>query len=176
MNARLIILLVFLMLISACQDLDTWKDVPENTYSDFVFPTEGVLSLKVSTASEVTAALYFWTPLEGDLESAELRFIFEGMSCKANKKHVTLSADNLSGTVTCFRQYRGKDKVGSESLSGKFIFNANLGRTMYQFGDVSHLGKGDKLNGNWTVRFEADNGTRLLFKASSVDVVTSIPF
>ena len=103
MNAHLITLLVFLMVISSCQDLDTWKEVPENTYSDFVFPTEGVLSLKVSTASEVTAALYYWTPLEGDLESAKLRFIFEGMSCKANKQHVTLSADNLPGYVTCFR-------------------------------------------------------------------------
>lgn len=177
--------ILFLVLLSlalfvgtvACQEIDVPNgDVQENTYSDFVFPTEAVLSLKTATASEVTAALNFWTASDGDLESVQIRFVFERVPCKANKQRVTLSANGLSGRVHCYKYYRYWDKAGSESLPGKFYFDARLNRTMNRFGDEAHLGEGDKLTGNWTIRFEADNGTKLLFKVSSVEIVTNIPF
>lgn len=176
MKARLIISLVILMAISACQDIDNWKDVPENTYSNYTFPTESVLSLKTSTSSEITAALNFWTASDGDIESVQIRFVFEGMPCKANKQRVTLSVNGLPGRIQCFKYYRYWDKAGSESLPGKFYFDARLNRSMNRFGDEAHLGEGDKLTGNWTIRFESDNGARLLFKVTNVDIVTNLPF
>ena len=160
--------LALLMGAVACQEIDIPRwDVAENTYEDFVFSTEGVLTLNSSSASEVTAALNFWTAVDGEqfdgLESVRVRFTFD-------KNHVDLSAKGFPGWVVCTKTYRGEDHVGSQGQPGKFYFDTRLRRDMYPFGYDSHLCNGDKLTGNWTIRFEADNGARLVFKARSMEV------
>ncbi len=175
--------ILFLVLLSlallvgavACQEIDVPRwDVPENTYEDFVFSTEGVLTLKSSSVSEVTAALNFWTAVDGEqfdsLESVRVRFTFDKMPCKVSKNHVDLSAKGFPGRVVCTKTYRGADYVGSQGQPGKFYFDTRLKRDMYPFGYDSQLSDGDKLTGNWTIRFEADNGTRLVFKVRSMEV------
>lgn len=167
--------LALLMGAVACQEIDIPRwDVSENTYEDFVFSTEGVLTLNSSSASEVTAALNFWTAVDGEqfdgLESVRVRFTFDKMPCKVSKNHVDLSAKGFPGWVVCTKTYRGEDHVGSQGQPGKFYFDTRLRRDMYPFGYDSHLCNGDKLTGNWTIRFEADNGARLVFKARSMEV------
>lgn len=193
MKTHLIITLALLIGAAACQEIDVPRwDVPENYFkveqgTEVVFSREGELSLKSVSGAKVSLRMCLQAEEIGRSEGnlilthAKMFFDLDDMSCRINKNKAHLYADNLPGSITCTEYYYHPNitvtKVASERLSGKYIFDVKLGRIMNQFGEESRLCEGDKLTGDWTIHFEADDGTRHLFKVSSVDIVGNLmPF
>ena len=174
--------------IAACQNLDSWEgSLPENvlieqTGSKIVFSHNGKLSLNAISDNVISARLVLQaeaidnTDAKGHfswdtLYHANYSFYFNDIPCHVNKNSVHLASKGLLGKGQCRLWYRGSDHTGTQAMSGSFYFDERLDREMNPFGWESRLGEGDKLTGDWVIRFETDDGTRLLFRVSSVEIV-----
>ena len=171
MKIRFLILFSVLLGMASCQSFDVWNwEAPENTFSDTVFPAEGILALESSTDSRITANLrlsvnygYSDSPAWNAVEGVEIRFDLVDAPCKVTKNKAHLYADVLPGTVRIFKSYYGFDKVSTVSISGNYSFDVKLDRSASDHGWDSHLCAGDRLHGNWIIRFESEKGERLYF-------------
>ena len=175
---RLLILFSVLLGVASCQSFDVWNwEGPENTFSETVFPSEGVLTLVSSADSRITANLslsvhydYSGDPAWDAVEGVEIRFDLVDAPCKVTRNKAHLYADVLPGTVRIFKSFYGYDKGSTVSISGNYSFDVKLDRSATDHGWDSRLCTGDRLHGNWIIRFESEKGERLYFKITDVDV------
>lgn len=178
MKIRSIIIFLFMIGVTSCQTFDVWNwGAPENTYSDIVFPCEGVLALVSSTDSRITANLrlsvnydYSGTPAWGEIVGVEIQFDLVDVPCKVTKSKTHLSANILPGTVRLLKGYYGYDQTPSVRISGTYSFDVKLDRFASVYSWDSHLCAGDRLRGNWVIRFESEKGEQLYFKITDVTV------
>ena len=153
-----------------------WKTDRENTLENVEFPQEGRLRLIKSKEDILHATLEFSyqnpTPehlSDGDVLNAAVRFDFDGMPYQMNNGSIRLYANELPGTVYYSELEHGTDLHYSYSLTGRFSFDSTL-EFQTALKGRSSLTPGDELHGAWVVRFESNEGERLLFRVSKVSV------
>lgn len=172
---RIITIIAAILVVSpSCQKIDVWDwEVPENTYEGLLFPSEGVLSINAATDPGMSASLILVAddnvrPMN-EIVSAEIRFEWEGMPYKVKADKIRFQADGLPGRVKCIEVRRGEDKASTIVWAGKYSFDTELSRHS-EYGWEDRLSSGDRLSGEWMLRFESDDGNRLLFKVSEIQV------
>ena len=173
-NVKILIIVTLLTILSACQRIDVWDwDNPANTYNEVSFPAEGVLVIDDSNESRLSARLCFTVDNDGDswndLVRAEIWFDLEGLPCSICANKIRLQADCLPGKVRYFEVRRGLDKASTVSWSGKYSFDAKLSRDTVN-DKATCLAAGDKLWGDWVLRFESEDGNRFLFRVTNIIV------
>lgn len=188
MKNHLLISLMLLMGIAACQNLDSGEgSLPENSFfektgSKIVFSHEGKLSLNAISDTMISAQLLLQAEAIDNADAkghfswdtlyhANFSFYFKDIPCHVNKNKVHLVSKGLRGSCQCRLWYSGSHKTGTQAMSGYFYFDERLNREKSLYGWESRLGEGDILTGDWVIRFEADDETRLLFKVRSVEIV-----
>jgi len=175
-------LLSALLLCTSCQKADVWTwSVEENAYDGIVFPGKALLSLNSSSESQLEAILSVEykeavsSGREGDLDIAQIWFDLKDIPVRVTRSGVYLKAGEFPGTIRYFKRYYGLCVSSLTVLSGKYSFTARLNREESHYSWDNKLADGDRLSGEWTIHFESDEGERLLFKLTDIQVNTLLP-
>ena len=177
-----LMLLSALLLCASCQKADVWTwSAEENAYDGIVFPGKALLSLNSSSESQLEAILSVEykeavsSGREGDLDIAQIWFDLKDIPVRVTRSGVYLKAGEFPGTIRYFKRYYGLCVSSLTVLSGKYSFNARLNREESPYSWDKKLADGDRLSGEWIIRFESDEGERLLFKLTGIQVSTLLP-